>query len=458
MTEAKDDLRDRLARLTPEQRRTLARRLPCSGPDETPPALPLSPAQFGIWLFEQLNPGSTAYHNPAALRLRGHLDKRAVHGALRFMAGRHQALRSRVVEDDEAMPVYVPMAGDSVDYTESRAATADEGALLRAVTASARRPFDLERGPLWRSELVRAAPDDHVLVVTFHHVISDGWTLGIFLREFFTVYEDIRGGLPPRLARPRYTHADAVRAVRTASPSRERSLAHWKAALAGAPPAVALPGLRHAGADSRGGSIVFTLDAATTAGLRVAARSRGVSEFSAATAVFLGWLGRHCRQDDVVVTTVVADRRAPQTQEAVGCFLNTLPLRVRLPADGDWDALLRRTGAAVTEALDHADVPFAQIAAAVGESSRGEAAISNVMVLHANAGPDRLEAAGLSMSRLRIPLIASKHQLGLLITPGDDTITCELEYQTGAFSREQAEAAVRGIRVCAAEAARSPAL
>lgn len=445
-------LRGRLARLTPEQRRTLKARLTGDDPAASF-ELPLTAVQFGIWLFEQLSPGSTAYHNPAALRLRGSLDVDALRRVLRFMAARHEALRARIVEDDEGLPQYVPVDGDPVGLRVTETRGDGDDMVLGAVTEAARRPFDLGRGPLWHTDLLRIAPGDHVLVVTFHHVISDGWTLGIFLREFLAAYEAMAAGRAPGLPCPRYSYADALRAVAVPSARRARVLEHWKERLADAPRGVSLPGGASGDGDVRGGSRVFVLEAATAAGLRAVARRAGTSEFSAVAAVFAGWLGRWCGQDDLVVTTVVADREAPETQDAIGCFINTVPLRVRLPAVGDWGTLLRRTGAAVTDALAHADVPFGEIAAAVGESSRGEAAISNVMVLHANADLRPREAAGLRLSRMQIPLIASKHDLGLLVTTGADTITCELEYRQHVLTENQVGGAVRALRADAARAA-----
>ncbi|MFI7503314.1 condensation domain-containing protein [Streptomyces sp. NPDC049687] len=449
MTRPETDLRARLARLTPQQRAALKARL-APPPEEE---LPLSPAQFGIWLFEQLQPGSTAYHNPAAVRLRGRLDADAVREALWYEAGRHEALRCRVVENDEGLPVHAPVDGDAVDFTVTEVPGADEAALLRAVTASARRPFDLERGPLWRAALIRAAPDDHVLVVTFHHLISDGWTLGLFLREFLAAYGALSAGRTPALPPLPASYADAVRAVRTPAARRAESLRHWKEVLAGAPTAIALPGRRPSdGIGRQGGSVVFTLDAAETAGLRAACRARGISLFSGVTALFLDWLRRHTGQNDLVVTTAVADRRAPETQQTIGCFLNTVPVRVRLPEEGDRDALLGRTGAAVADAVAHADVPFGEICAAVGQASRGEDAISNVMVLHANVDDDEQRAAGLRLTRYPVPLIASKHDLGLLITPGRDRIRCELEYREGVLAEDHLADVVRALSAAAAAA------
>ncbi|MER7276899.1 condensation domain-containing protein [Dactylosporangium sp. NPDC000244] len=419
---AADDLRDRLARLDPQQRRALL--------DRIRPA-PLTAAQFGIWLFEQLNPDTTAYHNPAALRLRGPLDLGVLRRTLEVVQQRHDALRLRLDEDDEGMPVQrvAPRAEVALDVVDAA------GDPETAVLASVRAPFDLTAGPVWRARLVRVAPDDHILVITFHHIVSDGWSLGVVLTDFAVAYTALAAGTEPPLPPVRPGYLATVRAA--AGPSgadRDRLVAFWRGYLDGAPSRVTLP------ADSRtpasgyaGGSVPFTLDAADTAGLRAVCRSAGTTLFAGATAVFLVCLARLSGARDLVVTTPVAGRDDAATQSLVGCFLNTVPVRVRLRPGATFRDLVATAGRSLGEALAHAALPYADIVTAAA-TGRGESAVSNVMVLHGNAPTAFPPLPGLRCERYRVPVAASKHDLALLLTPGADGLSGELEYKSELFT------------------------
>ncbi|HEV2733862.1 MAG TPA: condensation domain-containing protein, partial [Longimicrobiaceae bacterium] len=306
-------------------------RVPREGP------LPLSFAQQRLWIVDRLAPGGSAYNLPHALRLRGPLDAAALRASLDALVERHETLRTTFAEQDGA-PVQVihPPAAVPLPVLDLRALAAAGrlAAAERLVDEEAERPFDLERGPLLRGTLLRLAGDDHVLCFTLHHVVTDGWSMDVLVREVSALYAAFSRGEAPRLPALPVQYADFAAWQRAwlSGATLEAQVGFWKGELAGAPPVLEIPvdRLRSAATSTRGQSHGFALPAELSRELRALARREGATLFMTLLAAWQALLGRWAGQDDVVVGTPIAGRNRRETEGLSGFFVNMLALRADL--------------------------------------------------------------------------------------------------------------------------------
>ncbi|HLL46295.1 MAG TPA: condensation domain-containing protein, partial [Longimicrobiaceae bacterium] len=327
--------------------------------------LPLSFAQERLWVIDRMDPGGAAYNMPFTLRLRGELDEGALRAALDALVERHESLRTtfpasggppvQAVHPAEGAPFRLePLDGVPDDEREARA--------LAAAAEEAWRPFDLAAGPLFRAALFRVAADDHVLVLAQHHVVTDGWSMGVLFRELSALYAALVRGEPSPLAPLPVQYADYAVWQRgwLAGETLERQVAFWRERLAGAPPLIELPTDRPRGVvqTTRGGAHHFRLPAATLESLRALARAEGATLFMTALAGWALLLSRYARQDDVVVGTPIAGRTHEVLEGLVGMFVNTLALRTDVGGDPSFRELLGRVREGTLGAYAHQDLPF----------------------------------------------------------------------------------------------------
>ncbi|MGA4225354.1 amino acid adenylation domain-containing protein, partial [Ralstonia nicotianae] len=277
-------------------------------------ALPLSFAQQRLWFLAQMEGGSEAYHIPVGLRLKGELDEDALRRSLDRIVARHEALRTRfVAEDGQAVQLIVPAdVGLTLEWVDLSTEEASEHQLGLQAEAEARTPFDLEQGPLIRGRLVKLGEQEHVLLITMHHIVSDGWSQGVLARELGMLYEAYRsGGEDPLPALP-IQYADyAVWQRRWLEGGElQRQGTYWEQALAGAPTLLSLPTdrARPAQQDYAGGSVEVVFDEALSAGLRKLSQRHGTTLFMTVLAGWSALLSRLSGQDEVVVGSPVANR------------------------------------------------------------------------------------------------------------------------------------------------------
>ncbi|MEW5925955.1 MAG: amino acid adenylation domain-containing protein [Gemmatimonadota bacterium] len=330
--------------------------------------LPLSFAQQRLWFIDQLEPGSATYNLPVPLRLRGALDARALAAALSGLARRHESLRT-VFADVEGEPVQVVLPAAPV-----RLPIVDLGALPEAARRAevprlaaedAERPFDLRRGPLLRAALLRLDAEEHALLVCMHHVVGDGWSMGVFFRELSALYEASVEGRPSLLPELPVQYADfAVWQRAHLSDEVLRTQArYWRERLAGMPPLLELPTdrPRPAVAGDRGGAVGFALTSDTTRALRALARREGATLFTVLLAGFQALLSRYAGSADVPVGTTAAGRSRLETEGLIGFFVNTLVLRAEIGGGFTGRALVEQARGRVLEAHAHQDVPFERL-------------------------------------------------------------------------------------------------
>ncbi|HEU0298359.1 MAG TPA: amino acid adenylation domain-containing protein, partial [Longimicrobium sp.] len=426
-----------LAALAAEIERTGADRPalpPVARADRAAP-LALSFAQQRLWFLDRLEPGSPLYNVPAALRLAGEVDGPALARALGEIVRRHEPLRTTFAgEGAAARQVVAPAPDDFALPFENLSARADpRGDALRRAQEEAEAPFDLARGPLFRARLLRVAPDEHVLLLTLHHAVSDGWSTGVLFRELSALYAAFAEGRPSPLPEPPVQYADFAAWQRQAlsGDALEAQLAYWKARLADAPAVLALPTdhPRPAARTRRGGCERLQLPLEVTRAVKAAGRREGATLFMTLLAAWQALLARHAGQDDVVVGTPVAGRTRAEIEGLIGFFANTLALRAELADDPSFRELLARTRRAALDAWTHQDVPFEQVVDAV----RPERSLDHTPLFQAflvlQDEEDRVPALpGLRVERLPVEQRTVKFELSLAATDGADGLALALWY------------------------------
>ena len=325
--------------------------------------LPASFGQARLWFLDRLSPGSSAYNVPVAFRAHGPLDAGALAAGLEAVVARHEALRTAFDELDGEPRQRVAAAVEVV--VERRIADSYDAARAEAL-AFAEGPFDLRHAPLWRAAVWKIADDDHLVVIVVHHVVFDGWSLGVLLADWAAAYA---GALLPE---PPVQPADVAVAERTALHAGELAddLEWWRRRLAGAPEQLPLPtDRRRPDVEShRGDRIDFRLPPALTAQLRDVANRRGATLFMATVAVLDVLLARYSGEDDIVVGCPIAGRDDPDLEPLVGFFVNTLALRVRLGGDPTFAELVDRARDALLDASAHQHVPFELVVGEVADN------------------------------------------------------------------------------------------
>jgi hypothetical protein len=328
----------------------------------------LSFAQEPMWFLDQLVPGNPFYNLPSAYRLSGPLDVVALERALTEIVGRHEVLRTTFPATHgrpyqriaTPRPVVVPL-----DDLRGPAPEEVEREARRRAAAEAERPFDLATGPVMRSRLLRLAPEEHVLLLTLHHIVADGWSTAVLRGELAALYGAFCRGAPSPLAAPAVQYADFAAWQRQwlQGDTLVRALDRWQARLDGAPPALEIPGdrPRPSWPSFRGAMEPFAVPTPAVAALRALARSRGATLHMALLAGFQVLLGRVAATEDVVVGGTTAGRPRAELEDLIGLFVNQVALRTDLSGDPSFVEVLDRVRRTALDAFDDQDTPFDKV-------------------------------------------------------------------------------------------------
>jgi non-ribosomal peptide synthetase component F len=341
--------------------------LPTIGRASRAGPLPLSFAQQRLWFLAQLERVSQAYHIPLGLRLFGDLDTYALKQALDRVVARHEALRTTFASRDGRPFQRIATAdlGFALTEYDLDGERDSEGALQRLIVEESLGDFDLERGPLVRGRLIRLSDREHVLLITLHHIVSDGWSTGVLQRELSALYAAFREGRADPLPDLAIQYADyAVWQRRWLSGTiLEKHGDYWRSALAGTPTLLNLPSdrPRPARQDHTGSTVPLGLDERLTAALKALSLRRGTTLFMTLLAGWAALLSRLSGQEDLVIGAAVANRGRVEIEPLIGFFVNSLALRVDLSDNPSVGELLDRVKARVLEAQAHEDLPFEQV-------------------------------------------------------------------------------------------------
>jgi amino acid adenylation domain-containing protein len=406
--------------------------------------LPLSFAQEPLWFFDQLEPGSAAYNIPRALRLKGALNKQALQQSLDAIVARHEVLRTNFLNDNGRPALRIAEnAGVEIQLIDLRhLATGERESRTRTLAAQeVRQPFDLASDRLLRAIVIRLGEEDHVLLLTMHHTISDGWSMGVLLRELVESYNAITNGRDPSLPKLTVQYADFAAWQRQflAGPQLENQLEYWRGQLDRAPEVIQLPldRMRPPVRSFRGAKQPLIISREIANGLIALARSERATVFMALLTVFQLLLATLTKEDDIVVGSPTAGRNLREVENVIGYFVNTLVLRARLAGDPSFRQTLRRVREVALGAYANQDVPFEKLV----EELRPQRSLSynllfQVWFVLQNAQVEREQWHGLTVESLDIDSGTTRHDLQLTLWETDNGFEGAFTYSTDLFEAE----------------------
>ena len=405
--------------------------------------LALSFAQERQWFLWQLEPESAAYHIPSALRLRGRLDVDALQRSFDSLVARHETLRTRFrLEGGRSYQQVQPAVSVSIE----REQFGEEG-LIERIQAIVVQPFDLERGPLLRVNLLQLAEDDHVLVLVQHHIVSDGWSMQVMVEELVQLYAAYSQGLDVVLPALPIQYADYALWQRSwmEAGEKERQLAYWTGLLGGEQPVLELPfdRPRPVRQSHRGAQFILELDIDLSQALRRVAQQEGATAFALLLASFQALLYRYSGQADIRVGVPIANRNRVETERLIGFFVNTQVLKADLDGRMGFDELLAQARQRALEAQAHQDLPFEQLVEAL-QPERNASHNPLFQVLFNHQSEIRSVTPEVQLEDLRLEGLAwdgqtAQFDLTLDIQEDENGIWASFDYATDLFDASTVE-------------------
>ena len=403
--------------------------------------LPLSFAQQRLWFIDQLEPGSSVYNFPAAVRLKGPLNVAALKKSLDEIVKRHEALRTTfAIVDGRPVQVIAPLLTLTLPIVDLRELPEPEREreVQRLATNEALCPFDLAEGPLVRTTVLRLGENEHVGLLTMHHIVSDGWSTGILIREMAVLYDAFCSDRPASLPELPIQYADFAHWQRhwLEGEVLETQLTYWKQQLLGAPPLLELPAdhPRPPLQTFRGAHQSILLTRTVGDGLKALSRQEGATLFMTLLAAFTILLHGYTNQDDLVVGTPTANRNRLEIEGLIGFFVNTLVLRTDLSDNPSFRDLLRRVREVCLGAYAHQDLPFERLVEELHPArdlSRNP--LFQVMFVLQNAPLQAVELPGLSLSPIEVDTSTTHFDLTLHIVDTEQGLVGTLAYNTDLF-------------------------
>ncbi|WNG36166.1 amino acid adenylation domain-containing protein [Archangium violaceum] len=406
--------------------------------------IPLAFTQQRLWFLDQLEPGSPVYNIPAALRLSGKVDTEALHRAFEELVRRHESLRTLfVTRDGQPVQLIAPFISVPLEVVdlEDVPASEREARAQKLAHQEALRPFDLARGPLLRTSLLRLGTNDHVLLVTLHHIISDGWSTGVLVREVASLYAAFAAGQQPLLPPLPVQYADFALWQRSwlQGEALDAQLRYWRQQLSGAPALLELPTdkPRPAIRSHRGALHTFRLPPSLSQALATTSTQHGVSLFMTLLAGFQVLLHRYSGQDDLSVGSPIAGRRSTELEGLIGFFVNTLVLRSRFSSGMSFRDLLRQVRDTTLSAYEHQDVPFEKLVEELSpQRSLGHSPLFQVSFSLQNTPSEELRLPGLTLRPVDFDVSTAKFDLSLALSEGPQGLTGFLTYNTDLFEAD----------------------
>src|SRR6185437_2457555 len=426
--------------------------------------LPTSWAQQRLWFLDQFEGANAAYCIPLFMRLRGRLDEGALRRALDSIVERHEVLRTVFVKgEDRPFQQVLPGGSFSLSWVDlsSCAASGRESRLRSQEEEESSGEFDLATGPLIRGRLVRLAGDDHALLISMHHIVFDGWSLGVFLKELGELYAAYREGRGSQLAPLAIQYADYAQWQRNWLEGEvlRKQLAYWQEQLEGAPPYLDLPTDRPRPSyqSYRGGSIEFTLDEGLTQAAKGFAAENNLTLYMVLYAAFGMVLSRLSGQEEVVLGTPIANRQKPELEAMIGFFANTLALRIAVNPQLTIREFMQRIREVTLEAFAHQDAPFEQVVERIQPArSLNRNPIFQVMFVMQNAPKRQLQFPQVSVEVKDGQNESSMFDLLLLLEAGAERVSGVLNYSADVFDRETVARWVEQFKLAVGAIVRQP--
>jgi len=408
---------------------------------------PLSFAQERLWFLDKFEPQNPAYNLMVAVRVRGDLNHLALGQAVAEIIRRHEVLRTGFVLDDVVGPLQVisnesPVFIDAIDLTAFDDAAAEAEATT-IMAADADRGFDLSKPTLLRVKALKLKDDESLIVLTMHHIVGDGWSLGIWARELRAIYEAYVAGFASPLEEPRIQYADFAVWQREwlQGETLETQLRYWREHLR-SPPVIELPTDRPR-PDLRtadGGVVRFSFGEGLTSQLRLTSRREHVTLFMTLLAGLNTLFYRYSGQEDVVVGTPIANRNREEIEDLIGFFVNTLAIRTKLNGNPDFRTLLGRIRELTLGAYAHQDVPFERLVEELDTArDLSRTPLFQVMLVLQNAQVDLPHLGGATVEAIEAPNAAAKFDLSMILTERGEIIEGEVEYSTDIFEADTIE-------------------
>ena len=426
--------------------------------------LPLSFAQQQLWVIDQMESGSVFYNIPVGVHLRGALDAQALEDAFTSLVGRHESLRTSFISNDGVprqvigppTPFALPVDDVSELELDQRAARASEIAAREA-----QRPFDLAAGGLLRARLVRLSAEDHMLVMVMHHIVSDGWSMEVLVRELIELYTANRERREPVLSPLQVQYKDFAVWQREwmQGDVLEQQLAYWRKQLEGAPQFVELPTDRPRTLVQRfeGGRQIAVLSNELTEFVRTLNQHKGVTLFMTMLAAYAVLLHYLSGAQDILIGTDSANRNRAETENLIGFFVNQLVLRARLDGDPSFRELVERVREVALEANAHQDVPFDKVVEAV----RVERAVSvsplfQVKLTMQNSTPPASQVGELVLQQVEVEYGRAKFDLLLNAYDSERGLVMYFEYRTALFNAETIQRLLKHLETILFHAVSNP--
>ncbi|OUS31220.1 hypothetical protein A9Q99_04275 [Gammaproteobacteria bacterium 45_16_T64] len=444
----------RLASLSPEKRELLLKQLQQKKSKSAQPRidsiqryprednrLPMSYAQQRLWFLEQLQSGTSSYNISAALKLKGNLDIEALRLAFEEIVVRHEALRTTfIAEDGQGRQVIMePQRWELPTISLEPLTTEEQDDVIKTrFIGDAQTSFDLVNGPLLRTRLIRLAQDGYVLIVTMHHIVADGWSMGVLIKELAALYEAFAQDQSSPLEPLKIQYGDFSQWQREwlSGDRLNKQLSYWKEHLVDVP-VLALPTdfSRPPIQTYDGANSLFVIDKDTTASLNALCKAQGVTLFMTLLASLQVLLHRYSGQDDICVGTPIANRVRPELEGLIGCFVNTLAIRNDLSGNPTFTSLLSQVQKNLTGAYDHQDIPFERLVDELGVAREmSHTPLFQVMFVLQNAAPtNSLALKGVNIELMPEESNTAKFDLTLNLREEDGCIVGDWEYRTDLF-------------------------
>lgn len=405
---------------------------------------PVSFAQRRLWFLQQIDPSSYGYNVTAPLRITASIGVEALSGSLQEIVRRHETLRTTfTVVDGEPVQV-VSLSPDFILHTVDLELLSPSERHLEAISLAlqeASRPFSLSHGPLLRIFLLSLGPHLHVIVLTMHHIICDGWSLGVFLQEACTLYQVFSNGLPSPLADLPIQYADFAQWQRQwlEGKSLDSQLDYWSEQLDSVPPALEIPTdfPRPVSRSHRGSLLSLSIDPDVADRLRVFKRNEQATLYMIMLAVFQALLYRYTRQNDISVGSPIAGRIRPETEALIGFFVNTLVMRTKLNGSDSFARLLSTVKGVSLGAYSNQDVPFEKLVEVLSpQRDLSRTPLFQVMFILQNTPQPQMSLGQAKLEAINIGSRTSKFDMTISLEEKQRGIEGYLEYSTELFEEQ----------------------